>query len=51
MPSIREDRYETEGTIQYIKFREDYDKFGKWKENTKSISKHKEILKYLTKEW
>ena len=38
------------GSIRYIKFSGDYDKFDEWKENTKAIFRHKGILKYMTKE-
>ena len=38
------------GAISYIKFSGDYYKFDEWKENTKSITIHRGILKYLTKE-
>ena len=38
-----------EGTIKYIKFSEDKENFDEWKENTKEISRQKEILKHLTK--
>ena len=37
------------GVIRYIKFSGDYDKFDGWKWNTKATSRHKGILKYLTK--
>ena len=36
--------------IIYINFSGDYDKFYKWMEYTKSITRHKGVLKYLTKE-
>ena len=48
---MKEERYEMAGSIRYIKFSEDYDKFDDWKEKTKAIARHKGILKYLTKEW
>ena len=38
------------GDIRYIKFSGDYEKFDEWKNNTKAISRHKGILKYLTKQ-
>ena len=38
------------GAIRYINFSGDYENFDYWKENTKSITRHKGILKYLTKE-
>ena len=50
MSSIKDERGEMAGSISYIKFSGDYDKFDEWKENTKPISIHKVILKYLTKE-
>ena len=46
----KEEREEMEGSIRYIKLSVEYDKFYQWKENTKEISRHKGILKYLTKE-
>ena len=51
MSSIKEERYEMAGDIRYIKFSGDYENFDEWKENTKAISRHKGILKYLTKKW
>ena len=39
-----------DGAIRYIKFSGEYEKFDYWKENTKAISVHKCILKYLTKQ-
>ena len=39
------------GAIRYIKFSGDYEKFYYWKENNKSIARHKGIPKYLTKQW
>ena len=50
MSSIKDELGEMAGAISYIKFSGDYDKFDQWKENTKPISRHKVILKYLTKE-
>ena len=38
------------GAIRYIKFSGYYDKFDDWRLNTKAISRHKGILKYLKKE-
>ena len=40
-----------DGSIRYIKFSGDYDKFDERKENNKAIARNKGILKYLTKEW
>ena len=40
-----------DGAIRYINFREYYETFYEWKEKTKTIARHKGILKYLTKEW
>ena len=51
MLSIKEEIYEMAGSIRYIKFSGDYDKFDEWKDNAKAISRHKGILKYLTKKW
>ena len=48
--SPKEEGEDMAGATRYIKFSGDYDKFDEWKENTKAISKHKGILKYLTKE-
>ena len=38
------------GAIRYIKFSGYYDTFEECKERTKEISRHKGILKYLSKE-
>ena len=38
------------GDTRYIKFSGDYENFDEWKEKSKEISRHKGILKYLTKE-
>ena len=37
-------------TMGSIKLSGDYEKFYEWKEKTKEISRHKGIIKYLTKE-
>ena len=50
MPSIKEKIDEIYGAIRYINFSGDYEKFYEWKEKTKAITRHKGILKYLTKE-
>ena len=47
---LREEGEETAGAIKYIKLSEYHDKFYEWKENPKTIYRHKGILKYLTKE-
>ena len=39
------------GATRYLKFIGDYDNFDGWKENTKEISGHKGIFKYIKKEW
>ena len=49
MSSIKYEKYEMAGAIRYINFSGDYDKFYEWKENTKSIARHMNILKYLIK--
>ena len=49
MSIIKEEKYEMEGAIRYIKFIGNYEKFDEWKEKTKAISRHKEILEYLIK--
>ena len=38
------------GAIRYIKFSGYYDKLYEWRQKTNAISRHKEILKYPTKE-
>ena len=48
--STKDEREEMSGAITYINFSGDYDKFDECKEKTKEISRHKGILKYLTKE-
>ena len=40
-----------DGSIRYIKFSGDYDKFDEWKQKTNAISRYKGIFKYLTKEY
>ena len=39
------------GSIRSIKFIGGYEKFDVWKEKTREISEHKDILKHKTKEW
>ena len=51
MSSIKEERDDMYGAIRYIKFSGDYDNFDDWKEKTKAIDRHTDILKYLTKYW
>ena len=51
MSSTKYERDQMNVAIRYIKFSGDYNKFGEWKENTKSIARHKGILKYLTNQW
>ena len=51
MSSIKEDGYYMDGSIRYIKFSRDYDKFDEWKDKTKEITRHKGILNYIPKEW
>ena len=46
---IKEEINETYGSIRYIKFSGDYDKFYGWKEKTKTIAGQKMILKYIKK--
>ena len=48
---IKDQRYDMEDTIKFIKFSGDKEIFDEWKENNKEISRQKEILKYLTKKW
>ena len=51
MTSITKDEiYEMDGTIRYIKLSGDYDKFNWWKEKIEAVDGHKEIQKYLEKE-
>ena len=38
---IKDQRYDMEGTIKYIKFSGDKENFDEWKENTKEISRQK----------
>ena len=49
MSIIKEEQDDMSGAIRYIKFIGDYEKFDEWKEKTKEISRHKEILEYLIK--
>ena len=51
MSSITEERDCMAGAMIYIKYSGEYDKFDEWKENTKAITRHKVILKYLTNKW
>ena len=46
----KEEREDMAEAIKYIKSSGKYEKFYEWKKKTKSIFKHKGILKYLTKE-
>ena len=48
--SLKEEIEDMTGSIIYINFSGDYDKFYEWKGKTKAIVIHKDILKYLTKE-
>ena len=48
--STKDEVEEMAGSIRYIKFSGYYYKFYEWKDNTKEITRHKGILKYLTKE-
>ena len=50
MSSIKDEIYEVDGAIRYIKFSGDYEKFYQWKENKKSITRHKGILKCMIKQ-
>ena len=51
MSNIIEERDYMERYIIYIKFIGDCDNFDEWKYKTKSITRHKGIIEYLTKEW
>ena len=49
MSRINDERDDVDGSIRYIKFSGDYDKFYYWKENTMAVARHKGILKYVIK--